>query len=76
VLVKKDEEAPRLVSSIILTDAESTVLTKIQEVIRCIKAERDIDRLQQYSQLLSSWLENLTSLRRLRSKSERLPSRE
>jgi len=66
IVVKEGEPASEATSPIILSALESTVLTKIQEVNRQIKEETDLEQLQRLGAILSTLLENLERIRKMR----------
>lgn len=67
VVVMKEGETPLEVSSpITLTALESTILLKIQEVERKIKEETDVERLNRLGATLSTLLENLEKVRKIK----------
>jgi len=65
IIVKREEETPKITGSIVLASAEETVLTKVQETTAQIKTEKDPERLQQLGNLLSTWLEALEKLKKI-----------
>ena len=67
VIVVKEGESPiKATSSMLLTSLESTLLTKIQEVERRIREEADVEKLQGLGGILSTLLESLERIRRLK----------
>jgi UPF0148 protein len=66
VVVKEGEEPLKATSPIILSTLETTLLTKIQHVQKQIQEETDIARLQKLNTILSSLLENLEKLRKVK----------
>lgn len=65
VIIKKEEEAPKITGPMLLASTEETVLTKVQEITTKIKTEQDPERLQQLGNLLSTWLEALEKLKKI-----------
>ncbi len=69
VVVMKEGETPLEVSSpITLTSLESTILLKIQEVERKIKEETNFEQLNKLGTILSTLLENLEKVRKIKKK--------
>ena len=66
VIVKSEEEAPKESTTIILSNIDEVILNKIHETIAQIKIEKDPDRLQKLGNLLSTWLEALEKLRKIK----------
>ncbi|MBS7625884.1 hypothetical protein KEJ51_02420 [Candidatus Bathyarchaeota archaeon] len=67
VILRAAEEESKIIGSRILDDLEQTVLSKIREMNSVISSEGDVERLTQYGRALSTWLETLEKVRRLRS---------
>ena len=66
IVVKGGEPTPEVTSPMLLGSLESTLLTKIQEVNRRIREEADLQQLQQLGAILSSLLENLEKVRKMK----------
>ena len=67
VIVMKEGESPLEVSSpITLTSLESTILLKIQEVERKIREETSFEQLNKLGAILSTLLENLEKVRKIK----------
>lgn len=66
VIVKEGTSPPEAASSALLGTLESTVLGKIQEIEKNIKSETDPHELQKLSGLLSTLLENLEKIRKMK----------
>lgn len=66
IVVKEGEPPTKATSSIVLTSLESTLLTKIQEVEGRIKEEADVEKLQGLGGILSTLLENLERIRKIK----------
>ncbi len=69
VVVKEGESPIHALSSIILSTLESTILTKMQEVDRMIKVEKDVQEIQRLGTVLSILLEDLERIRKMKSSS-------
>jgi len=68
VIVMKEGESPtEATSSMLLTSLESTLLTKIQEMEKRIREESDVQKLQALGGILSTLLENLEKVRKIKS---------
>ena len=67
IVVKEGESLNKATSSMLLASLESTLLTKIQEVERRIREEADVEKLQGLGWILSTLLENLERIRKLKS---------
>ena len=67
IVVKEGESSTEAASPVLLTSLESTILTKIQEIEREIKEERDPEKLQRLGTILSTMLENLERIRKMKS---------
>ncbi|MEM3595205.1 MAG: Sjogren's syndrome/scleroderma autoantigen 1 family protein [Candidatus Bathyarchaeia archaeon] len=67
VILRAAEEESKIIGSRILDDLEQTVLSKIREMNSIISSEGDVERLTQYGRALSTWLETLEKVKRLRS---------
>ncbi|MDQ1278902.1 MAG: hypothetical protein QG670_162 [Thermoproteota archaeon] len=66
VIVKEGEEAPNLVDTNLLGDVEVTALEKLQDINQQVKNEKDPEKLQELGSLISTWLEVLEKLKRIR----------
>jgi len=66
VIVKSEEEVPKESTTIILSNIDEVILNKIHETAAQIKIEKDPDRLQKLGNLLSTWLEALEKLRKIK----------
>lgn len=66
IIVKEGEETPDLSSSVLLSDVEKIVLSKLQEVSQRIKDENDVSKLETLGNLLSTWLEVLEKVRKIK----------
>jgi len=66
IVVKEGESLTKATSSLLLTSLESTLFTKIQEVERRIREEADVEKLQELGGILSTLLENLEKVRKIK----------
>jgi len=68
VVVKEGETPLQAAKPLVLTRLEATVIAKIEEIEERIKMETDIDKLQKLGTILSSLLENLEKIRRMKER--------
>jgi len=66
--VKEGETSAEATSSMMLSDLETTLLLKIQEIERRIREEKDVEQLQKLSDTLNMLLENLEKARRTKKR--------
>jgi UPF0148 protein len=66
VVVKEGETSTEATSPVLLTSLESTILTKIQEIEKEIREEKDAEKLQKLGGILSTLLENLERIRKMK----------
>ena len=66
IVVKEGETSTEVTSPMLLTSLESTILTKIQEIEKEIREEKDAEKLQRLGSLLSTLLENLERIRKMK----------
>ena len=66
IVVKEGESLTKATASMLLTSLESTLLAKIQEVEIKIKEEADVEKLQELGGILSTLLENLERVRKIK----------
>jgi len=66
VVIREGEQPAEAARPTLLSSLESTVLAKVQELDREIQAETSPQRLQTLSAVLSSLLESLERIRRLK----------
>jgi hypothetical protein len=66
VIVKEGEPTEKVTAPILLSKLEATVLTKIQEVENKIRQENDPEQLQKLSNILSTLLQNLEKIRKMK----------
>jgi len=66
VVVKEGETEARATGSVLLSSLESTILTKIQDINRKIKEETGLEQLQRLSAILSTLLENLERIKKIK----------
>ena len=71
VVVKEDEGATESIGSILLENLESTLLTKIQDINDLIQDEYDPEKLGRLSSVLSTMLESLERIRRIKRQSSK-----
>ncbi|MDH5622901.1 MAG: hypothetical protein OEY39_00305 [Candidatus Bathyarchaeota archaeon] len=64
IVVKEGETPTEAASLVLLTSLESTILTKIQEIEKEIREEKDAEKLQRLGSILSTLLENLERIRK------------
>ena len=57
VIIKRSEEVPDTSTAILLSDIETTVLSKLQEINQRVRDETDVSNLEALGNLLSTWLE-------------------
>ena len=68
VVVKEGETPLQAAKPLVLTRLEATVIAKIEEIEERIKMETDVDKLQKLGAILSSLLENLEKIRRIKER--------
>jgi UPF0148 protein len=66
VIVKEGETPTEVTKPILLSQLESTVLAKIQEIEKKLKEETDPTQLEKLTNTLSQLLENLERIRKMR----------
>ena len=66
VMVKATEQEGSVVGGKVLEELEQTMLSKIRGFNSAISPETDIERLDQYGKALSTWLDALDKIRRLK----------
>jgi len=66
VIIRTAEDESRLLVGNILDSSEQTLLGKIQEVNLAMKSETDPEKLITYGKALSSWLDAIEKIRRLK----------
>jgi len=66
IVVREGETPAEAARPLLLSTLESTVLTKIQEIEKRIKEEEDPEQLQKLSTTLSSLLEDLSKIRKMK----------
>ncbi len=66
IVVKEGAEPTEATSLLLLGTLEATILTKVQEVERRISEETDIEKLQKLNGVLSTLLENLQRIRKMK----------
>jgi uncharacterized Zn finger protein (UPF0148 family) len=66
VVVKEGEPTAKITAPLLLGKLEATVLAKIQEVENKIQQENDPEQLQKLSNILSTLLQNLEKIRKMK----------
>ena len=66
IIVKEGEPIPDLIDSTVLSNVEKILFMKLQETSQQIKSESDISKLQELGCLMSTWLEVLDRLQKLK----------
>jgi uncharacterized Zn finger protein (UPF0148 family) len=66
VVVREGEPTAKITAPILLGKLEATVLAKIQEIENRIQQENDPEELQKLSSILSTLLQNLEKIRRMK----------
>ena len=66
VMVKATEQEGSVVGGKVLEELEQTMLSKIKGINSALSQETDVERLNQYGKILSTWLDALDKIRRLR----------
>lgn len=66
IVVKEGEQPLEATSPMLLNTLESTVLSKIQEINGKLKTEKDPEQLQKLGTILSTLLENLEKIRKVK----------
>jgi len=66
IIAKEGETTTEATRPILLSSLESTVLTKIQDIERRLKEETDPTQLEKLTATLSSLLENLEKIRKMK----------
>lgn len=66
VVLKEGESPTKATSYMLLTSLESTLLTKVQEVESRISEEADLKKLQELGGILSTLLENLERIKKIK----------
>jgi len=66
VVVKEGEPIAKMTAPLLLSKLEDTVLAKIQEIENKIQHENDPEQLQKLSNILSTLLQNLEKIRKMK----------
>jgi len=66
IVVKEGESPTEATRPLLLSALESTLLTKIQEIEKRIKDEKDPEQLQKLTTILSNLLEDLNKTRKVK----------
>ena len=67
IMIKASEDESKHVADMVLAATEQTLLTKIREVNEVMRNEKDLEKLTEIGNVLSSWLAALDRLKRLRA---------
>jgi hypothetical protein len=67
-VVKEGETPLQAAKPLMLTKLEATVLAKIEEIEERMKRETDVEKLNKLSTILSSLLENLEKIGRMKER--------
>jgi len=71
LLVKSDEEVAGATASMALAGVEETVMARIADLDRRLKAQTDPGELQSLGNLLSMWLDILAKIRAVKTRPEK-----
>ncbi len=66
IVVREGEQPIEATSPMLLNTLESTVLSKVREIEGKLKSEKNPERLQKLGAILSTLLENLEKIRKMR----------
>lgn len=66
VILKATQQEDKVIGERILRDLDQTILSKIKEIDRAMSSENDTERLTQYGKALSTWLDALDKVRKLK----------
>ncbi len=66
VVVKEGESTAKVTAPMLISKLEATVLAKIQEIESKIQQENDPEQLQKLSSILSTLLQNLEEIRKMK----------
>jgi UPF0148 protein len=69
-IIKNAEDESRLMAEKVLENSEQTLLAKIEEMSSALRGEKDPEKLAAYGNALTSWLDAIEKLRRLRERPE------
>jgi UPF0148 protein len=67
VIIVKEGEEPKIASSMVLDNLETTLLTKVQEIQKKMQQEQSMEELQKLNNTLAELLENLAKLKKARN---------
>ncbi len=67
VIIQSAEQETRLMADRVLEDTQQTLLSKIQEVNIALKNETDPGKMVVYGNALTSWLDAVERIRRLKT---------
>ena len=68
VVVKEGETPLQAAKPLVLTKLEATIIAKMEEMEERIRRETDVEQLQKLGLILSSLLENLEKIKRIKEK--------
>jgi UPF0148 protein len=67
VVVKEGEPTPNVTAPLLLSKLEATVIAKIHDIENKIQQESDLEQLQKLSNILSTLLQNLEKIRKMKT---------
>lgn len=66
VILKATQQEDMVIGERVLGDLEQTILSKIKEINSAMSSENDVEKLTQYGKALSTWLDALDKVRKLK----------
>lgn len=66
VILKASQQEDKVIGERVLGDLEQTILSKIKEINSAMSSENDAEKLAQYGKALSTWLDALDKVRKLK----------
>lgn len=66
VILKAAEQEERIIGERVLGELEQTIMGKIRAVSTAMDSENDMEKLTVYGRLLSTWLDALDKIRKLK----------
>ncbi|MEM3003694.1 MAG: Sjogren's syndrome/scleroderma autoantigen 1 family protein [Candidatus Bathyarchaeia archaeon] len=66
VILKAAEEEDRVLGDRVLGELEQTIMGKIKDISRAIDSENDMEKLTLYGRMLSTWLDALDRIKKLK----------
>jgi len=66
VILKATQQEDKVIGERVLGDLEQTILSKIKEINNAMSSENDAEKLTQYGKALSTWLDALDKVRKLK----------